>query len=281
MNKRLLAATAGLVLSGQSCAVRLNQPTTLIGPIVFSSNRTGRFQLYSCSEDGSNVKLFSESETDDTNPRWSPVGEQLAFIADETLTVLDPATKARHPLDVIADPDVPLSWSRTGDRIICMSGSVLAFVDVATKRVSKFPAGSLHATWMPGSDELLETRGQIPFLQVMSAEHEFIRYFLEGGVRSTLIPQLVAMWSRVDPPRCAFSSTPGFQASNLLAYDVFIATQDGTKSKKVFSADGMDWACWIGHVIGHQMERRCWFLRKPTTRRTSLSSGLKMVGNSI
>jgi len=242
MQRPQAAVIAALTLLPSCCAVIPNEPKPALGSIVFSSDRSGRFQLYTCAEDGADVRPLSMSEIDDTNPRWSPSGDRLAFVADGTLSLLDPETGTRQSLDVVADPDVPISWSPTGHRLICMSGGQLLCVDIGTKRVSKVAPESLHATWMPGSEQLLATRGQIPFLQVMAGD-EFIRYFLQEGFRTALIPQLFATWSRADPPRCAFSSSTIRIGSNVLAYDVFMADADGKPLKSVFSTDGTDWAC--------------------------------------
>ena len=85
-------------------------------PIVFSSNRDGRFQLYSCNTDGSDVKLLTKSETEDENPRWSPSGDRIAFVSGSTLTLLDCASGQRQSLDVTADPGQQTGGMGEGER---------------------------------------------------------------------------------------------------------------------------------------------------------------------
>lgn len=49
--------------------------------IAFASNRSGTFQIYLINNDGSGLTRVTEDETDDTMPRWSPDGSQIAYIA--------------------------------------------------------------------------------------------------------------------------------------------------------------------------------------------------------
>jgi dipeptidyl aminopeptidase/acylaminoacyl peptidase len=49
------------------------------GQIAFSSNRDGNFEIYTMSEDGSDVTRLTEDDANDFDPSWSPDGEKIAF----------------------------------------------------------------------------------------------------------------------------------------------------------------------------------------------------------
>jgi TolB protein len=50
--------------------------------ILFSSDRSGTFQLYVMDADGSNVQRLIESSGEDVRPSWSPDGTRIAFNRD-------------------------------------------------------------------------------------------------------------------------------------------------------------------------------------------------------
>jgi Tol biopolymer transport system component len=78
------AISAILLLSG-FLAIHSNQSAwagTFPGPngqIAFSSNRDGNFEIYTMSEDGSDVTRLTEDDANDFDPSWSPDGEKITF----------------------------------------------------------------------------------------------------------------------------------------------------------------------------------------------------------
>jgi len=47
--------------------------------IVFASNRTGNYELYTMNADGSNLIRLTFTNTNNYNPTWSPDGTRIAF----------------------------------------------------------------------------------------------------------------------------------------------------------------------------------------------------------
>lgn len=50
-----------------------------IGPIIFTSNKSGQQQIYAMQEDGSNIVRLTDSNFRNFNPRWSRDGNQIVF----------------------------------------------------------------------------------------------------------------------------------------------------------------------------------------------------------
>jgi TolB protein len=50
--------------------------------IVFSSNRTGSYQIYTCSADGSHIIQLTDTEGSNSTPVWSPQGDKIVFASE-------------------------------------------------------------------------------------------------------------------------------------------------------------------------------------------------------
>lgn len=75
-----LGALILLVLCG--ILIFLRQHPSEAAFLVFNSNRTGDFNLYTMHGDGSNVRHLLTTEYNDLHPRWSPDGLSLIFDSD-------------------------------------------------------------------------------------------------------------------------------------------------------------------------------------------------------
>ncbi|MCA9884513.1 MAG: PD40 domain-containing protein [Anaerolineae bacterium] len=54
----------------------------LQGQIVFASNRDGNYEIYTMYANGSHITRLTNYPGDDTQPVWSPDGQQIAFVSD-------------------------------------------------------------------------------------------------------------------------------------------------------------------------------------------------------
>ena len=79
--------TATVTAQPTSTSTATPRPTSLPTPfgghvqIAFSSNRSGRFQLYLLDVVTGHVRQLTDSSGDNTTPTWSPDGSQIAFVS--------------------------------------------------------------------------------------------------------------------------------------------------------------------------------------------------------
>jgi len=126
----LLCTLAGLPAPGaQPAPVRLTNiinsypsPSPDGTRVVFQSNRTGRYEIYTMAVDGSSVAQLTDRPGDNVTAAWSPDGERIAFAANEgensDVYIMhadgsDIVRLTEHPGD-----DSHPHWSADGSRIM-------------------------------------------------------------------------------------------------------------------------------------------------------------------
>lgn len=217
------------------------------GLVVFSSNRDGKFHLYTCAPDGSDRQRLTFSDQDDSYPSWSPSGDQVAFIAGDVLTLLDWKSRSRRSLNVTVDSETPPAWSPDGTKILFINDEALRCLDLTTMATSVVAKdfSFVTATWMPKGETMLVSCGQIPTLQILSPDKNYVPFVRE--MTELYIPKLAGVWSTEAAPRCAFAATnpDSFKTrSSPLLFDVFTCFADGTGCSLAFATPGLDlpWA---------------------------------------
>jgi Tol biopolymer transport system component len=107
--------------------------------IVFASKRSGNFDLYAMSADGSGTRRLTSTKEDDTQPTWSPDGDRIAFArgAPSRIFVMNAdGSSARRVTDEEAEESDP-AWSPDGRSIAY---------------VRREPGSSIREVWLVGPD---------------------------------------------------------------------------------------------------------------------------------
>jgi Tol biopolymer transport system component len=145
--------------------------------IVFSSSRSGRRNLWSIRQDGTDARPLTSDTARDHRPVFSPDGRQIAFVSDRGgeggIWLMSAEGGAPRLLAHAVVLDT-LTWSPDGTRILYATpGSsdvptVLATVSLADRAIRPFttPATAISPSWSPTADVIayLETTMDGPAL---------------------------------------------------------------------------------------------------------------------
>lgn len=173
--RRILAATTSFVIMGSTALTlipRVAAPAHAVfpgynGKIFFEGRRdvTGDAEIYSMQSDGTDVTRLTNSVGDDSQPRLSPDGQQIAFTAfrsgnyDIYTMGLDGSNQTN--LTNAAGADFLGSWSPDGTRIVFSSsrdGNNEIYVMDADggnqSRLTNNVANDYQPAWSPNGDSI-------------------------------------------------------------------------------------------------------------------------------
>ena len=152
-------AISMLLLFGSISAVWAKAPVT--GKIVFASARDGNSEIYIMNPDGSDQINLSRDNADDSDPVWSPDGDQILFVSDRDgppdLYVMDSDGSGVRRVfgrrDYRSDP----SWSPDGRKIAYVEGGerdrTIYTATIRGRFVDKVADGFLP-NWSPDGREI-------------------------------------------------------------------------------------------------------------------------------
>src|SRR6185369_7683123 len=129
--------------------------------IAFTSDRTGRYEIWMLDADATNLRQLTFDSTGDTTfPIWSPDGTQILFRSNFVNSILDVNKQwADQNLRLLPMPPdnqrfVAWDWSPDGKRVIGnLSGppSVVATYSFETNQYEKLTQFGTGAMWLPDS----------------------------------------------------------------------------------------------------------------------------------
>jgi hypothetical protein len=133
------------------------------GTILFASNRTGNFEIYSVRADGSHLGQLTRNTAGDTRPAFSPDGRRIAFVRGYDLWLMNADGSRQRKLDRIEEgpawsPDsrsiaYQASYRRSGDAY------PIAVVNADGRRRVVVGAGRNHGpSWSPDGRRLVFAR---------------------------------------------------------------------------------------------------------------------------
>jgi len=205
--------------------------------VVFQSNATGNWDLYTMRADGTGVAQLTTDRAADITPVFSPDGQRIAFVSerDGNREVYVCRRDGADPQRVTRDPghDIHPFWSADGRRILFSSNRGNASAEdydiyemnadgSGVKRVTSGPDVDTYASWSPDGRRIVTRRvidGTNNEVFVMNADGT-------GAVNLTNDPARYDGWPVWSPDgkRIAFASgVPDRQD-----HAIFLINPDGT-----------------------------------------------------
>jgi Tol biopolymer transport system component len=225
----LVAAVLVAVATAGALTVTSSAATGLSGRIVFTSNRSGNFDIWVMNADGSGLQQLTTTRGGDRIPAWSPDGSQIAFMKasfNPDLYVMNAnGTNVRRLTDAV-DEDCCPDWSPDGSKIVFHSRRSNQQFDIyvmnadgSNERVlASHPAYDGTATWSPDGTKIVfrTTRFNGNDIAVMNADGSNVHRITTGG-RLNRVPQ----WSPVDDRILFVSNRTGND-------EIYVVNADGT-----------------------------------------------------
>ncbi len=221
-----------LLLFGSISAVWAKAPVT--GKIVFASTRDGNSEIYIMNPDGSDQVNLSRDKADDSDPVWSPDGEQILFVSDRDgppdLYVMDSDGSGVRRVFGSRDYRSNPSWSPDGRKVAYVEGegndATIYTATIRGKFVERVAAGFMPS-WSPNGREIVFSAISINRspLGVFSLRNRTKKMLLPNKIPWIVYP----VWS----PRgneIAFSQIDGVFNQGLLEWSkasLFVVNRDG------------------------------------------------------
>ena len=148
------------LLSDSEGGIATKAPKT--GKVVFSSNRSGNWDIWTMNPDGSDPVNLTRDVASDFHPTWSLTGEQILFVSFRdgraSLYLMDAdGNNVRRLLDNWRSRS-PATWAPDGKRIASVSDSMLYIITIDGKSVvpvAQTGFGSVgDPTWSPDGKEI-------------------------------------------------------------------------------------------------------------------------------
>jgi len=125
--------------------------------IVFTSDRSGRYEIWTIDPDGTNLQQISfDSPGDASFPLWSPDGSRILFQRNKKNVIVDLNKKwSEQSLVTLEEPDktfVAWDWSRDGKKLIgTFSDGQIGYFSFETNRYERIAGIGAYPMWLPDS----------------------------------------------------------------------------------------------------------------------------------
>jgi TolB protein len=213
----------------------------LTGRIVFSSNRSGDFEIYTVNANGTGLRRLTAAPGTDTAPRWSPNGKRIVFESERDhqaatplqvtseLYVMNADGTGQTRLTDNAVEDWGPDWSPDGTRIAFSRPGAAAGSDFDIHVMDADGSGVVDLT--PGSSRDLSPAWspdgtRIAFVSDAGGDYDLYTVAPTGGAVSKVVDGSASMGGPAWRPGGAWVSLTGF---DLLSDrpDVYLAAATG------------------------------------------------------
>lgn len=209
----------------------------MLDRIVFSSNRSGTVDLWTCNLDGSGLVRLTSSAASDSRPQWSPDGTKIVFDRawpgqDREICVINADGSSPRALTNNAVDDVHGTWSPEGRRV-AWAGIVGGKFDIwtmfedgsAKTNLTADPSEDTAPHWSAGGDK------PIAFASNRSGDMEIYKMRETGDG----LEVLTSVFGADNPAWAPNASQIAFEADYNATPQIWIMDNSGY-SRRVFSA---------------------------------------------
>ena len=245
-SRRYLVVLALLGLSAASLLTVSSAATGLSGRIVFTSNRSGNFDIWVMNADGSGLQQLTTTRGGDRIPAWSPDGSKIVFMKasfNPDLYVMNANGSNVRRLTDAVDEDCCPDWSPDGSKIVFHSRRSGQQFDIYVmnadgsnqRALAPHPAYDGTATWSPDGSKIVfrTTRFNGNDIAVMNADGSNVHRITTGG-RLNRVPQ----WSPVGDRILFVSNRTGND-------EIYVVNADGSGLRQLtFTAAREDEPEW-------------------------------------
>lgn len=133
-------------LSVGTCGKETLAPRASSNRIVFQTDRTGNFEVFSITPAGDSASNLTTSPGRDIHPAWSPDRTRIAYVSDSGLTIMNADASNRRT--IFGDASYP-SWSPDGRRIVFHRTSGLWTIQADGSGLGQLnaPVGASFPSW--------------------------------------------------------------------------------------------------------------------------------------
>jgi len=146
----------------QSSNYEINSPNL---NIVFNSTRDGEDGIFLMTEDGNDITPLTDNNVKDTHPTWSPDGDKIAYVRDNTnanIFIMNDDGTFNNQITNNNSEDLFPAWSPNGEKLVFQSNRegnwdiILRTLDGSTIRfVTTDLSDDIHPDWAPGGHNLV------------------------------------------------------------------------------------------------------------------------------